>query len=33
VIKGGFTVWQMKSGSPTPIHITTLEKAVAESLK
>lgn len=33
VIKGGFTVWKMKSGSPTPIHVTTLEKAVTESLK
>ena len=33
VIKGGFTVWKMKSGSPTPIHVTSLEKAVAESLK
>lgn len=33
VIKGGYTVWKLKSGSPTPIHVATLEKAVAESLK
>lgn len=33
VIKGGFTVWKMKSGSPTSIHVTSLEKAVTESLK
>jgi hypothetical protein len=31
--KGGFTVWKMKAGSPTPIHVTSLEKAVTESLK
>ncbi len=30
---GGFTVWKMKSGSPTPIHVQTLQQAVAESLK
>jgi type III restriction enzyme len=33
VLKGGFTVWKMKSGSPTPIHVPTLEKAVTDSLK
>ena len=33
VIKGGFTIWKMKSGSPTPIHVPSLKKAVTESLK
>ncbi len=33
VIKGGFTVWKMKSGSPVPIHVPSLDKAVTESLK
>ena len=32
-LKGGFTVWKMKMGSPTPIHVDTLEKAVKECLK
>jgi len=32
-IKGGFTVWKMKSGNPTPIHVDDLEKAVKECLK
>lgn len=32
-IKGGYTVWKMKSGSPTPIHVADLEKAVKECLK
>ena len=29
----GFTVWKMKSGMVTPIHVATMEKAVAECLK
>ena len=33
VIKGGFTVWKMKSGSPTAIHVRSLKTAVTESLK
>ncbi|MEQ1758727.1 MAG: hypothetical protein ABL986_10440 [Vicinamibacterales bacterium] len=33
VMKGGFTVWKVKSGSPTPVYVPSLEKAVAESLK
>jgi type III restriction enzyme len=32
-IKGGYTVWKMKSGSPTPIYVDTLDKAVTECLK
>ena len=32
-VKGGFTVWKMKSGSPTPIHVADLNKAVKECLK
>jgi type III restriction enzyme len=32
-IKGGFTVWKMKLGSPTPIHADTLDKAVKECLR
>lgn len=31
--KGGFTVWKMKAGSPTPVFVDTLEKAVAEALR
>ena len=33
VIKGGFTIWKMKSGSPTPIHVPSLKNAVTVSLK
>ena len=33
VIKGGVTIWKMKSGSPVPIHASSLTKAVWESLK
>lgn len=33
VVKGGYTVWKMKSGNPTPIHVTNLDKAVAECLR
>jgi len=32
-LKGGYTVWKMKSCAPAPIHVTSLEKAVEESLK
>lgn len=32
-LKGGYTVWRMKSGSPAPIHVETLDKAVKECLK
>lgn len=32
-VKGGFTVWKMKAGKPTPIHVDTLEKATTECLK
>lgn len=32
-LKGGFTVWKMKAGKPTPVHVDTLGKAVIESLK
>lgn len=32
-LKGGYTVWKMKSGAPTPIHAATLEKAVKECLR
>lgn len=32
-IKGGYTVWKMKSGSPTGVHVATLDKAVQECLK
>jgi len=31
-IKGGYTVWKMKSGNQTPIHVADLEKAVVECL-
>ena len=32
-IKGGYTVWKMKTGTPTPIHVETLDKAVIECLR
>ncbi|MDR6523853.1 type III restriction enzyme [Variovorax paradoxus] len=32
-VKGGFTVWKMKTSGPAPIHVGTLEDAVKESLK
>lgn len=31
--KDGFTVWKMKGGSPTPIHVSSLDQAVRECLK
>lgn len=32
-LKGGYTVWKMKSGSPNPIHVDDLNKAVKECLR
>lgn len=32
-IKGGYTVWKMKSGSPTPIYVDDLERSVKECLR
>jgi type III restriction enzyme len=32
-IKGGYTVWKMKTGAPTPIYFETLEKAIIECLR
>lgn len=32
-LAGGFTVWKMRSGSPTAIHVDTLAKAVNECLR
>jgi type III restriction enzyme len=32
-IKGGYTVWKMKAGSPTPIFVDTPHKAVMEALR
>jgi type III restriction enzyme len=32
-IKGGFTVWKMKNGTPTPIYVGDMAAAVAECLK
>jgi type III restriction enzyme len=31
--KDGFTVWKSRAGSPTPIHVSSLDKAVKEALK
>ncbi|MDP9127975.1 MAG: hypothetical protein M3N08_06940 [Pseudomonadota bacterium] len=33
VIKGGYTVWKMKTDGPTPIHVEELAKAVTECLR
>jgi type III restriction enzyme len=33
VIKGGYTVWKMKTNSPTPVYVETLDKAVTECLR
>lgn len=30
---GGFTVWKMKSGTPTPVHVDTINAAVKECLR
>lgn len=32
-LKGGYTVWKMRAGAPTPIHTPTLARAVTECLK
>ena len=32
-IKGGYTVWKMKLGTPTAVHLETLDKAVVECLR
>lgn len=32
-IKSGYTVWKMKGGSPTPVHVSTIDQAVKECLK
>ncbi|NYE28544.1 type III restriction enzyme [Rhodanobacter sp. K2T2] len=32
-IKGGFTVWKTKAGTPTPIHVDSLDDAVKEAMK
>jgi type III restriction enzyme len=32
-IKGGFTVWKMKSGTPSPVHVDDLSQAVVECVR
>jgi type III restriction enzyme len=32
-LKEGFTVWKMKSGNPTPVHVATMDEAIKECLK
>lgn len=32
-VAGGYTIWKMKAGAVTPIHVTSLTKAVGECLK
>lgn len=32
-LPGGYTVWKMKSGNPTPIHVDSLDAAVKECLR
>jgi type III restriction enzyme len=32
-VGGGYTVWKMKTGTPSAIHVDSLEKAVKECLK
>lgn len=32
-IKGGFTVWKMKAGTPSHIHVPDLNAAIKECLK
>lgn len=32
-VKGGYTVWKMKAGTPTPVYVETLSKAANECLK
>jgi len=33
VIKGGFTVWKVKGGSPTPVQVETIDEAIKEAMK
>jgi type III restriction enzyme len=33
IVSGGFTVWKMKTGSPIPVHVLNLDKAVTECLR
>jgi type III restriction enzyme len=32
-LKGGFTVWKMKTGTPMPIHSDDIDKAVSECIR
>lgn len=32
-LPGGYTVWKMKSGNPTPVHVNSLDAAVKECLR
>ena len=32
-IKGGYTVWKMRAGNPTPVHVDSLESAISECLR
>ena len=33
IIKGGYTIWKMKNGSPVAIHFDSMEKAIEECIK
>ncbi|MCE3608090.1 DEAD/DEAH box helicase family protein [Massilia sp. P8910] len=33
IIKGGYTIWKMKNGSPVAIHFDDLQKAIKECIK
>jgi len=32
-VKGGFTVWKMKAGSPAAVHVSSIDEAAKECLK
>lgn len=32
-LPGGYTIWKMKSGTPTPIHFDDMDKAIKECLR
>ncbi|MCW0197978.1 hypothetical protein [Sphingopyxis sp.] len=32
-LPGGYTVWKMKSGNPTPVYVNSLDAAVKECLR
>jgi type III restriction enzyme len=32
-LNGGFTIWKMRGGSPTPVHVSNIDQAVRECLK